>query len=51
MVSGILPSMSLEPVLVLEGRKGVRHYLHKLQHRTFVVVLPLERFYEPPPNS
>lgn len=46
MVSGILTSTSLEPVLVSEGREGVRHHLHELQRRTFVVVSLLERFYE-----
>lgn len=46
MVSGILTSASLEPVLVSEGREGVRHHLHELQCRTFVVVPTLERFYE-----
>ena len=46
MVSGILTSASLEPVLVSEGRERVRHHLHELQCRAFVVVPPLERFYE-----
>ena len=46
MVSGTLTSAPFEPVLVSEGREGVRHHLHELQCRAFVVVPPLERFYE-----
>jgi len=35
-----------QAVLVSEGREGIRHHLHELQCRTFVVVPLLERFYE-----
>jgi hypothetical protein len=45
-MSAVLTSASLEPVLVSEGREGIRDHLHELQRRAIVVVTSLERLYE-----
>jgi len=45
-MSAVLTSASFEPVLVSEGREGIRDHLHELQRRAVVVVTSLERLYE-----